>query len=429
MIVLPPAEQTESPATADIHGMREHNTALVVRALWQNADGLSRADLARHLGLSRSTISAIVQGLLATGIILESHRARSTGGRRPIVLKFNDEHLHVLGLDLGSSHLTIARTDLRGRVLARSSVQHDVQNDPEGTLQLIDSMLRELVPATNSPLLGLGIAVPCPVDADSRHQLSPRILPAWRGVQLGSWLHDEFGLPVYMDNDANMGALAEAWWGAGRGFDHFAYIKVGTGVGAGYIIDTEPYRGASGIAGEIGHTTVHAQGRRCRCGLRGCLEAEIGSPALVSKAREAIQLGAPTSLAEIPSLDLAGIIQQALDGDAIAGEIIEEAGQHLGVAVANLLNLLNPGRVVLGGRLTVAGDLLLDPLRATVRERALSTSIDRAEIVLSALGEDHIAIGASTLVVQQALQDPQRFLSPRTPGLGASGFPTPIALS
>lgn len=419
MIVLPPTKQTASPATADIQGMREHNAALVVRALWDDAEGLSRADLARHLGLSRSTVSAIVQGLLASGLVVESHRARSTGGRRPIVLRFNDAHRFVLGLDMGASHLTVVRTDLRGRVLMRAHAEHDVQGDPTGSLRLIAGLLASVGAEAGLPLLGIGVGVPCPVDADSRHHLSPRILPAWRGVQLGDWLYERYGIPVYMDNDANLGALAEAWWGAGQDVAHFAYIKVGTGVGAGYVIDGAPYRGASGIAGEIGHTTVNAEGRLCRCGLRGCLEAEVGSHALAEKA-SALGMDAP-SLREI----LAG----HAEGDPTAGEIVEEAGVHLGIAIANLLNLLNPGRIVLGGRLVAAGDGLLDPIRRTVRERALSTSFDRAEITCSSLGEDHIAIGASTLVVQHALLEPQRFMTAAVPSQPTRGFSSPIALS
>ena len=394
--------------------MREHNAALVVRALWENAEGLSRADLARRLGLSRSTVSAIVHGLLSSGLIVESHRARSTGGRRPIVLRFNDAHLNVLGVDMGSSHVTVARLDLRGRVLARTSTEHDVQHNPKTTLLLMEQLITDAIAQSDVPILGMGIAVPCPVDADSRHHLSPRILPAWRGVQLGTWLHERFQLPIFMDNDANIGALAEAWWGAGQDVDHFAYIKVGTGVGAGYVISGQPYRGASGIAGEIGHTTVAAQGRSCRCGLRGCLEAEIGFQTVLAKAQEA-------SGSDVP-LTFTQIIERAHDGDDALNSVIAEAGAHLGVAIANLLNLLNPGRVILGGRLTAAGDRLLGPLRHTVRERALSTSIDRAEILFSDLGEDHIALGAATLVVQHALREPQRFHVQRALA------PTPIAL-
>jgi len=404
--------------------MRQHNAALVIRRLWQEDEGLSRADLARELGLSRSTISAIVQGLLGSGLVVESHRARSTGGRRAIVLRFYDHHRHVLGLDLGASHVTAVRTDLHGRVLARATSEHDVQGDPQGTLALIQTLTEQVLDPEGPPLLGVGVGVPCPVDANSDEQLSPRILPAWRGVRLGDWLYERLGVRVYLDNDANVGALAEAWWGAGRDTDHFAYIKVGTGVGSGYLIGRNAYRGASGIAGEIGHTTVDADGRPCRCGLRGCLEAEVGSPALLAKVREALDAGQDSSLCTAEPLDLRTLIAAADAGDPLANRVIGEAGVHLGVAIANLFNLLNPGRVVLGGRLTQAGDRLLVPLRDTVRERALSTSVERADISVGILAEDHVAVGAATLVIQQALAEPQLFLPQRPNGLGPGGLGT-----
>lgn len=401
--------------------MRQHNTALVVRALWEHLDGLSRTDLARNLGLSRSTVSAIVQGLLGSGLVVESHRAQSTGGRRPIVLRLNEAHRNVIGIDMGSSHLTVVCMDLRGRVLSHVSREHDVQHSPKTTLRLLEQLLADVTAGAEAPLLGVGVGLPCPVDADSIHQLSPRILPAWRGVQLGDWLHEHLGLPVCMDNDANIGALAEAWWGLGQDVAHFAYLKVGTGVGAGYVIDGRPYRGASGIAGEIGHTTVNTQGNSCRCGLRGCLEAEVGFQAVLHKA----QLAAGSDRA----LSFDEVIALTESGDRAIIAVLEEAGVHLGMAVANLLNLFNPGRVILGGRLTAAGERLLGPLRRTVRERALSTSIDRAEILFSELGDDHIAVGAATLIVQQALLSPQQFLSPRVPVASVAGHSPLNALS
>lgn len=398
--------------------MRAHNKAIVIRRLWNEPEGLSRAVLSRELGLSRSTISAIVEGLLASGLVVESHMAASTGGRRGIVLRFDEDHRHVLGLDIGASHITAVRTDLRGHMGDRATRQHDVQGDPEGSLALIAELVDAVTVEDGPPLIGIGAGVPCPVDSGSPHQLSPRILPAWKGVRLADWLYERYGVRVFLDNDANMGALAEGWWGAGRSTAHFAYIKVGTGVGAGYLIDRGTYRGSTGIAGEIGHTTVNVDGRPCRCGLRGCLEAEVGSRALVDKARLALAAGESSSLADAAGLDLVTLIAHAERGDRLADRLIVEAGEHLGVAVANLLNMLNPGRVVLGGRLTQAGDRLLEPLRRTVAARALSTSLARADIAFGEVGEGHVAIGAATLVMQQALANPDHFFHPRTNGFG-----------
>jgi predicted NBD/HSP70 family sugar kinase len=421
MIVQPPNKQPTELPTADIHGMRAHNAAIVVRRLWETPEGLSRAVLARELGLSRSTISAIVEGLLASGLAVESHLAETAGGRRPMVLRFHDDHRHVLGIDLGASHITVVRTDLRCRALARVSETFDVQHDPAGTLARLSDLIGRVLAPSGPPLLGIAVGVPCPVDAAATDQLSPRIMPDWKGVRLADWLHDRYGYRVFLDNDANLGALAEGWWGAGRGTDHFAYIKVGTGVGSGYLIDRDAYRGASGIAGEIGHTAVQVGGRLCRCGLSGCLEAEVGSPALLAKVRDALSAGERSSLAGAPQLDLGTLIAHAHAGDPLATRIIADAGSHLGVAVANLLNLLNPGKVVLGGRLSLAGELLLAPLRQVVASRAFSVSLERANIALGELGRDHVALGGATLVVQQALANPQLFAPQRIVPYGVFG--------
>jgi predicted NBD/HSP70 family sugar kinase len=390
--------------------MRAHNAGLVLRMVWDATEGVSRAQLSRDTGLSRSTVSSIVNELLDARLVLESHLARSLGGRPPIVLRFNDAHSYILAIDLGASHVMVMCTDLRGRMISQETAEFDVQGDPPGTFGLLRRMIPRVLPEGGvHRLLGIGVGVPCPVDANAPDQLSPRILPAWTDVRLASWLHHQWPVPVFMDNDANLAALAEAWWGAGQGQDDFSYIKVATGVGAGHLIAGDVFRGSSGIAGEIGHTTVDPVGRICRCGLRGCLEAEVGSASILAKVRQALQSGRDSSLRTAQPLQMTDVLAAAKAGDPLATEIIEDAGRYLGVAVANLLNLLNPSLVVIGGRLATAGDVLFTPLRRTVRDRALWTSIERAEVVLSALGDHSAALGAATLVLQAALAEPTLF--------------------
>jgi predicted NBD/HSP70 family sugar kinase len=213
---------------------------------------------------------------------------------------------------------------------------------------------------------------------------------------------------VLVDNDANLGALAERWWGAGRDVDNFAYVKLATGIGAGFLVDGKIYRGASGIAGEIGHISIDPKGPRCGCGLRGCLVTAVGSQALLRRARELLK--------EQPDSTLAGrefgitiLEDAALSGDALALQVVREAAENLGVAVAGLLNLLNPTLVIVGGGLSRLGDVLLEPLRRTVRSRTLATSVEVSRIVTSELGARAIAVGAATLLLQRALVDPRHF--------------------
>ena len=385
--------------------MRAHNTARLLRLIWSaDAEGISRAQLSRQCSLSRSTVSGIVSELLESGLIRESHQARSTGGRPPIVLRFVDEYAWVVGVEVGASHVSAVLCDLRGRPRLELHTEHDVQNDPDGSVRLIEKLIGRCISHSAVGLngvSGIGVGVPCPIDPDAPDQLSTRILPRWGDIRLGALLRERFDLPVFMDNDANFGALAERWWGAGRGHDNFAYIKVATGVGAGLIIDGRIFRGSGGIAGEIGHTAVDSRGPRCRCGLSGCLESMVGTESLLRRFAEL----KPDTTAH--SLD--DIIDQANHADPIAAQLIDETGRYLGVAVANLLNIFNPACVVLGGSLTRVGEPLLRPLRETIQGRALWHSIAGAEVQLSTLGDEAIAVGAATQVLAAALATPTLF--------------------
>ncbi len=411
MFVFPPLEQTGLERVSDTQALRFSNAAALAQMVWFKDDGISRAEMARISGLSSSTVSTIVNELMAMDLLASSHIAPSKSGRPPAVLRFNHERNHVIGIEMGASHVTVALCDLRGRPLWHRNAEFDVANDPPGTLRLMGEFFDEARrrPEAIGPLLGVGVAVPCPIDAMTPDRLSPRILPAWADVRFAAQLHHRFGARVFVDNDANCGALAEAHHGAGKKVSDFTYMKVATGVGAGHIINGEPYRGFNGIAGEVGHTTVDPAGRKCRCGLRGCLEAEIGSAAIIDKAKQAISAGRQTVLSETSSVTLADIVQSAHAGDKLAIELIAEAGKYLGIAVANLINILNPARVILGGRLASAGDLLLVPLRATLRDRALWTSVERSDVVISPIEKGPIAIGAATLVLRSALANLQLF--------------------
>ncbi|MCK6546690.1 ROK family protein [Myxococcota bacterium] len=395
--------------------IRAQHTALMIRLLWRERS-ISRADLARHTGLSRSTVSAIINDVLETRLVRESGSGESKGGRRPIMLTFDDEAFAIAGIDMGASHVGVAITNLRGEVRAWHTRPHRVQADPEGTLALIDELFGESLRdagITKKRILGIGVAVPSPVNPRHPGRLLPLILPKWRDLDLVELLVDKYGLPVFVDNDANLGALAEHWWGAGIGVSNLAWVKVATGVGAGILVDGKIYRGGAGIAGEIGHTAIDRRGPKCICGLDGCLTTFVGAGALLDQVKARRDEG--TAL-PVRGLTLERLIDAAIDGDALARDIVRGAGVNLGIGIANLLNLLNPQMVVLGGALLRVGDLLLDPLRETLATRSLSESIAHAEVVQSTLGEPVTAIGAATFVLQAALEDLSLFPVPHLRG-------------
>jgi predicted NBD/HSP70 family sugar kinase len=241
-------------------------------------------------------------------------------------------------------------------------------------------------------VVGVGIGIPGPVDRERGTAGSATILPGWVGLRIADAMEQRLGgLPVEIENDANLGALAEMTWGAGRGCSNFAYIKAATGIGAGIVIEGRLLHGVSGTAGEIGHTTLDEAGALCYCGNRGCLETVASGPAiirLVSNGDRAM----PT---------LAEVIHRAAAGDVRCRRAIADAGREMGVAVAGLCNLINPERVILGGLLSRAGDLLLGPLRASLERHAVQAAAEKVEVVAAEFVERSELLGAVALALQQ----------------------------
>jgi len=211
-----------------------------------------------------------------------------------------------------------------------------------------------------------------------------------------------------MENDAALGSLAEQSWGAGRDGQDLAYVKVATGVGAGLIIHGDIYRGTAGIAGEIGHIPVDSSAGRCVCGLEGCLNLRMGTEALLKRVHS-LRAEYPNSTLPRRALSVSRIVEEAFEGDRLARVVVEEAGHHLAIGVAALLNLFNPATIVFGGSLTRAGELLLGPLRETLGQRTPSASVKQSQLVISSLGIEATARGAATLVLRAALDDPTLF--------------------
>ena len=386
--------------------VRAQHRGLLLRLIWRERL-ISRAELARRTGLSRSSISAIVADLLATGLVRETGSGDSSGGRRPILLGFEDDALSIVGVDMGATHIAVALTNLRIEVKAWRSEPHDVRGDPEGALELMRRLIDEAMQeaqVTSGGLLGMGVAAPSPVGPEDPDHLSPVFVPRWRDISPVQFLEQQYDVPVVLENDANLGALAERWWGAGQDGRDLAYIKVATGVGAGLIIHGDIYRGTSGIAGEMGHITVDPAAGRCVCGLEGCLNILVGTKHLIERARQS-RKEHPNSKLPRRGLTVSRIVEAAFEGDSLARAVVEQAGHHLAIGVAGLLNMLNPATVVFGGGLTRAGDLLLRPLLEKLGECIPSASVKQAQFVISSLGIESIARGASTLVLKAALQD------------------------
>jgi predicted NBD/HSP70 family sugar kinase len=377
--------------------LRALNRGRVVDAL-RELGVASRADIARHTGLSRSTVSSLVAELQEDGVIVDRDASpegtASTGGRPPALIALGRSAGAALGIDFGKRHLTVAVADLSHEILAEARREmpddYDAHSGLDEAAGLVDEVLEEAA-VPREKVLGVGLGVPGPIHLPTGTVGSSAILPGWVGARVAEEMSECLRLPVHVDNDANLGALAELHWGAGRGCSSLAYIKIATGIGAGLVVERRLFRGAGGTAGEIGHTTLDETGPICRCGSRGCLETVAGAPAIVDLLRPSLG----------PDVTVEAIVEHALDGHLGSKRAIGDAGRHVGSALANLCNLFNPELIVVGGTLANAGEVLLEPMREAVQRRAIPSAAEDVKVVPAVLGERAEMLGTVALVLYE----------------------------
>ncbi|GCE29231.1 sugar kinase [Dictyobacter alpinus] len=426
---------------ADMHLLREFNRLLVLNHVRQFGP-LTRVSIAQRLGLSRATVSSIIDVLLHDGMIREGKLLDATprGGRRAILVHFNAEVACVLGIDVGRSHLTLLLTNLSADILAQHTCAFYTETGPEQCIPLLITEIREFIERSKvnwDAISGMGLGIPGPLTSNFQALSSPPHMPGWDNVKIWQTVHDAFSIPLIIDKDANMGALAENRCGAGRGHLNLAYIKSGTGIGGGLIFDAHIYRGHSGSAGEIGHQTIDENGPLCVCGNHGCLETFAGTHAIVAdavhgtsllqkQAKAQIQMGEIPMSRERPVQsssthqespvkisDISAVIQAAQQGDAACIAAIQRAGERIGIILAGLINSFNPSAIVIGGGMIRAGDLLLTPLRRVAQASSLPIARCNTTILTSELGGHAVALGAALSVIDAAFAMPT--ISPISP--------------
>lgn len=371
--------------------------------------GISRAELAQRMDLSRAAMTAIVSDLLDCKAIRETESRGGLGGRPPIILEINSARGLVIGIDMGATHLTMILADFSAQVIDEIEVPFSVSRGPETCINQANQLLEDLLKKNQlsiDDISSLGIGVPGPIASEAGTVFAPPIMPGWDGYPIRANLEEKWGMPVSLNNDAELGALGEWAYGFGRGENHLAYIKVGTGIGSGLLLNGQIYRGATGSAGEIGHLTLDENGPLCDCGNHGCLESLAGGKAIARQAREAILKGQRTSLSSMVPLEeitARDVASAARRGDLVSQEIIANAGNYLGIAIAGLVNLFNPRTVVVGGGVALIGDLLLQPIRDTVIRRSLLASARTVKINTAVLRRHSSGMGAIVQALSIAL--------------------------
>jgi glucokinase len=352
----------------------------------------------------------IVDSLVEEGLIREGGTGVSTGGRRPVLLEMVQHAHRAVGLEVGAKTLTAVVVDLAAQIKLRLQAPSRMSEGPEAVEEEVRNILRRVLEEISkeaeatADVLGIGLALPGPLLAsDEKAVFSPPSYPGWGEIALGEFVFEEFGLPVLVDNDGNAAALGEHLFGAGRGVDDMVHVVVHRGVGGALIMGGELYRGSNGVAGEIGHSIVDADGPRCGCGRHGCLEAFVGRTAITRRARNALKLAGvgginDKSAEEIRAQD---VIEAGLAGDELAISVLAETGQYLGLGISTAVNMCDPELVVVGGSTMRAGDLVLGPAIEVVRKRALPGIAEKVEVVAGQLGDDAGAIGAASLVLRE----------------------------
>ncbi|HSD78154.1 MAG TPA: ROK family transcriptional regulator [Solirubrobacteraceae bacterium] len=395
--------------------LRQRNRLRVVDALRRTGPA-TRADITRVSGLSRATVSSLVAELLDAGVLAEQKpdaagAAAPRTGRPPVLLALDASAGAAVGVDFGHRHLRVAVADLSAQVLAERRVELDVDHEAAAGLDAAAELIGEVLADAGVPretVLGCGMGLPGPIDRATGTVGSTVILPGWVGLHAAEELAALVELPVAVDNDANLGALAEMTYGAARGVRDLLYVKVASGIGCGVVIDGRVHHGSRGIAGEIGHVHVDAGGRICRCGNRGCLETVAGGAALLALLRES----------HGEDLTLPGLLALSAHGDVGARRALGDAGRAIGRALADACNILNPELIVFGGELATAGDPLLGGVREALGRYALPAAVATTRVTRGVLGDRAEVLGALALVIA----DTENL---RSAGLGALSTTTP----
>lgn len=389
----------------NLEDVQEMNRALVIR-LMRKAKVCSRADLAKLSGLRQATITNIVNDLRKWELVTETGVIDGQKGRRSIGITLNTELYKVIGVRLARHHFSVGLFDLFG---SGEELDRQAIDAIEGSGQAFDRIKtavgRLMAASSRYRILGIGMAIPGPFFRTEGRIALMTEFPGWEQVQLEEELRTAFRLPVYLEHDANAGALAEWWLGRHtREVGTIVYVAAGQGVGAGIVIDGRLFRGSLGIAGEIGHMSIDYDGPRCECGNNGCLEHYCSTIAVMRDAAAEL-VNFPQSAIRADQ-SLGALIAAARDGDALARHVLTKAARFLGFGLVNIVNVYNPDVIIIGDELAEAGPLLLDVVQDTVRSHVLPSVYGRLTIELSSFAADPAIIGVSTLVVEKVLHRP-----------------------
>ncbi|WP_028783938.1 ROK family transcriptional regulator [Thalassobacillus devorans] len=377
--------------------MKSVNKSIVLNKI-RTSEPISRAQIAKETKLTPPTVSSIVRELMEEGLVRESKLGESNGGRKPTMLHINSQAFYVIGVDAGPEAVDCVLTDLTGQIFEQSSYAIPKPLTNEKFLSILKESIGAIIDTTDviqQKIIGIGIAMHGVVQVDSGISLIAPNLDL-KDIPIKKTLEETFHLTVKVENDARAMALGESWFGGNSDVDSMVAVNFGTGVGAGVILNGKLYHGAQDIAGELGHMTIDLHGQKCECGNFGCLQTFVSGEAIEARFKKQFSLREKLSGEEIYEL--------AKGDNREAIQFLNDTGKTIGIGLTNLIHLLNPNRIVLGGGVMKSKEFLYPEICSTIKERALSEEAKNTDVTVSGLGDNATLLGAVSLLLVELFE-------------------------
>lgn len=385
-----------STVTGNQQLVKQINKSLVLEKVMNEAP-ISRAFIAQQLGLNKGTVSSLVSELIEERLVFETGRGKSSGGRRPVMLTFNKNAGYSIGIDLGVNYILSILTDLKGNII-KEIYQHITERDFEIVYQYLKTSIKELIISTpDSPygIVGIGVGVPGIVNNHGEILIAPNL--HWRNINLKEIIEKDFNIPVVIENEANAGAYGEKLYGAGKDYKNMIYVSAGIGIGVGIIINGELFTGAHGFSGEMGHSTIVVNGKKCSCGSEGCWERYASEKALLEEVEK-------RNILDSKQVSIEKLIDAAESGNENVIEIFYEIGKYLAVGINNIINTFNPEQVIIGNRLSMLRKWIDKPLQEYIKAHTTQYLQEDLSIRFSALNKHSVPIGVSAISIENFLK-------------------------
>ncbi|WP_062104216.1 ROK family transcriptional regulator [Bacillus niameyensis] len=376
--------------------VKQINKNLVLDTIKKEAP-ISRAHISQKLGLNKGTVSSLVNELIEEQLTIESGTGKSSGGRKPVMLLFNEKAGYSIGIDLGVNYILGVLTDLQGNIVTEIRKNVHVR-DYDSVLHILKLCIQDLISASPSSyygIIGIGIGVPGLVNNEGEIFIAPNL--GWKNTHLNSDMEESFHIPVIIENEANAGAYGEKLFGAGKNHIDILYVSAGIGIGVGIILKGELFTGMRGFAGEMGHMIIRADGKKCSCGSQGCWELYASEHALLEEAEQ--RLGTDKK-----NLSLEQLVELAEQGNEIVLQLFHDIGKYMAIGINNMINTFNPEQIIIGNRLALAKPWITDALSTFIRTNTLSQHQKDIKIDFSKLSSHSAAFGVSAMSIGSFLK-------------------------